>query len=131
MDGSQNGLDAGSGVVKKRNAPNLTPEYIAEQRELREQRKKAKKQKEAEHFDVEDKQQQKQFDTAFIRRPILKVPDVTLDEQSQRFKIMTYNVSLRWKALDRALMQVLAQSLIRRELFPENGKLYSMAVKKA
>jgi mRNA deadenylase 3'-5' endonuclease subunit Ccr4 len=50
------------------------------------------------------------FNTNFIERPMLRLPDTTEGgDESNRITIMTYNV--------------LAQSLIRRRLFPSSGKL--------
>lgn len=91
---------------RKGGAPvDLTPEYIAEQRELREARKKAKREaKAAKGESVDD---QPTFDLSFVKRPMLDIPDTTPYENGLDLKIMTYNA--------------LAQCLIRRKLFPENG----------
>uniref|UniRef100_A0A060TH88 ARAD1D36850p n=1 Tax=Blastobotrys adeninivorans TaxID=409370 RepID=A0A060TH88_BLAAD len=84
----------------------LTPEYIAEMRALREARKKAKK--EAQGEKAPEPQQQERFNYSFIKRPVLDIPGATGYPNGHTFKIMTYNA--------------LAQSLIRRDLFPENGE---------
>ncbi|ANB13274.1 Ngl2p [Sugiyamaella lignohabitans] len=89
--------------------PNLTPEYIAEQRAIREAKKQAKKAKAEQEAKVDGAKiiTEEDEDYSFIKRPFLTVPGAVLEDASRSFKFMTYNV--------------LAQSLIRRELFPENG----------
>ncbi|KAA8916157.1 hypothetical protein TRICI_001706 [Trichomonascus ciferrii] len=83
----------------------LTPEYIAEQRALREARKKAKREaKAAKGEPIDD---QPAFDLSFVKRPMLDIPDTAPYASGLNVKIMTYNA--------------LAQCLIRRKLFPENG----------
>lgn len=87
------------------NKPNLSPEFIAKQRANREARKKAERAARAKETNPEHVQ--KVPDTSFIKRPLLAVPDAIAFSNGQAFKIMTYNV--------------LAQSLIRRDLFPGSG----------
>ncbi|GAO46115.1 Endonuclease/exonuclease/phosphatase [Saitoella complicata NRRL Y-17804] len=83
----------------------VTPEYIAQMRALREAKKAAKALERAAN-PIEDTDLA--FDTSFVKRPLLKVPfgNGTAPE-GLSFTIMTYNV--------------LAQTLIRRKLFPTNG----------
>lgn len=47
------------------------------------------------------------FNDNFIKRKLLRIPGISLSDTSDRITIMTYNV--------------LAQSLIRRRLFPSSG----------
>lgn len=79
----------------------ITPEYIAEQRRQRELKKQQKKKQQAatptevpEHL-------------KFIKRELLDLPGQTLSQDGFQVMIMSYNV--------------LAQALIRRELFPTSG----------
>lgn len=83
----------------------LTAEYIAEQRALREARKKAKREAKAAKGAPVD--EQPAFDLSFVKRPMLDIPSTAPYENGLNVKIMTYNA--------------LAQCLIRRKLFPENG----------
>lgn len=76
----------------------LTPEYVAEQRELRRIRKEEKQKKSI----AQPKPSQ------FIKRKMLNIPGNEKSEGRLGLKIMTYNV--------------LAQALIKRDIFPTNGK---------
>lgn len=90
---------------KKRPKHEITPEYIAEQRALREKRK-AEKRKAQEEAGILPVQPEEEMNLDFIKRPLLQVAQ-SVPSRGVRIKLMTYNV--------------LAQCLIRRELFPENG----------
>ena len=82
----------------------LTPEYIEEQRRLRELRKQQKRTLN----EALGKKLPLPKKDIFIKRPMLALPGTdSLDEPEFRVKIMSYNI--------------LAQSLIRRTLFPTNG----------
>lgn len=85
-----------------RDPSTLTPEYIAEQRKLRELKKQERQKNQAavpnaipEHLN-------------FVKRELLNIPGQTLSDDDLQIKIMSYNV--------------LAQALIRRELFPTSGQ---------
>ncbi|EER33961.1 hypothetical protein CTRG_02779 [Candida tropicalis MYA-3404] len=87
----------------------LTPEYIAEQRRLRELRKaKERKQKEALGLLPPPEK-----DDKFVKRPMLDVAKP--QPELPTIKIMSYNV--------------LAQTLIRREIYPTNGKILKWSVR--
>ncbi|KAK6203253.1 end processing RNAse Ngl2p [Scheffersomyces amazonensis] len=75
----------------------LTPAYIEEQRRLRNLRKANKKK-------VQPPQVVK---SKFIKRPFLEIPNINSNPDGFFIKVMSYNV--------------LAQTLIRRSLFPTNG----------
>ncbi|RLV96637.1 RNA exonuclease NGL2 [Spathaspora sp. JA1] len=90
----------------------LTPEYILEQRRLRNLRKEQeRKEKEALGLIPQDDQDQKPL---YIKRPLLKVSD-SVGDSAPTIKIMSYNI--------------LAQTLIRRDLFPTNGKILKWSVR--
>ncbi|CAK9440019.1 uncharacterized protein LODBEIA_P41190 [Lodderomyces beijingensis] len=94
--------------TKKSIDPNLlTPEYIEQQRRLREERKAREKlEKEAQGiFDSPTPEPSQKF----IKRAMLRLPGAEDDESKLCISIMTYNI--------------LAQCLIRRSLFPTNGKI--------
>ncbi|EGW30524.1 end processing RNAse Ngl2p [Spathaspora passalidarum NRRL Y-27907] len=89
----------------------LTPEYILEQRRLRNLRKEQeRKEKEALGLIPQDEQDKRPL---YIKRPLLKVSDG--DEGAPKIKIMSYNI--------------LAQTLIRRDLFPTNGKILKWSIR--
>lgn len=91
---------------KAKPPPNITPEYIAEQRAKREAAKKAKRDALiAQGIDPDELAIPK--DLRFIKRPILRVPGLKPRSNAFKVSIMTYNV--------------LAQALIRRKLFPTSG----------
>lgn len=90
----------------KPDKPSITPEFIAQQRAIKEAKKKAKKEQ-AQQQQQQQQQQDEVFNTSFIKREMLKLDHVSY-ENGMNFTIMSYNA--------------LAQCLIRRELFPENGK---------
>ncbi|EDK46644.1 conserved hypothetical protein [Lodderomyces elongisporus NRRL YB-4239] len=107
------------GTKKSMDPSLLTPEYIAEQRRLREERKaKERKEKEAHGvFDGPEPQEK------FIKRPFLALPnevgngnDEVGETPKLSVKIMSYNI--------------LAQCLIRRSLFPTNGKILKWYIRK-
>lgn len=75
----------------------VTEEYILEQRKLREERKAKKRKQNPTNEDEET------FNTGFIKRPLLRIPHGPLHRGGMHVTVMTYNV--------------LAQNLIRRELF--------------
>ncbi|CAN6604988.1 RNA exonuclease Ngl2p [Trichomonascus vanleenenianus] len=79
----------------------VTPEYIAEMRALREAKKKLKA------STTEKPEEEEDISKSYITRPMLKLPGASPGENGKTFKIMTYNA--------------LAQCLIRRDLFPDNG----------
>lgn len=107
----QNQVQSGNApakVKKNKKTPGvkITPEYIEEQRRLAKIRKAEKQAKQA------NEPQQVPADLQFIKRPILYLDgnnkDSNVDNNSgQQLSVMTYNL--------------LAQSLIRRSLFPTNG----------
>lgn len=84
----------------------LTPEYIAQQRALREKRKQEKRAKG--HSNDSKETENEKF--CFKKREVLLLPtcEFKSEHSGLNLKIMTYNV--------------LAQSLIRRTLFPNSGK---------
>lgn len=99
-------------LTKKPMDPSLlTPEYIEEQRRLRNLRKEQER-KEKEALGLIPKQDE--VKDPFIKRPLLEVskPD---PEKGPIIRIMSYNI--------------LAQTLIRRELFPTNGKILKWSIR--
>jgi RNA exonuclease NGL2 len=90
---------------KKRIPANITPEFISEQRAKREAAKLAKREALiAQGIDPDEVNIPK--DLRFIKRPMIYLPS-NQGPRGFKFTIMTYNV--------------LAQSLIRRKLFPTSG----------
>ncbi|CDK28650.1 unnamed protein product [Kuraishia capsulata CBS 1993] len=87
--------------LKKKKAPRrkLTPEEIEEVRKQKQEERRLKREAQA-------KEPQK---LAFITRDLKPIHSAPRDDQYFNFKIMTYNL--------------LAQSLIRRSLFPTNGSI--------
>lgn len=88
---------------KARDPASITPEYILQQRLLREERKRREKEEQA--HDVEETKTPQHL--RFVKRDMLEVN--TPIENKLLVKIMSYNV--------------LAQCLIRRELFPTSGNI--------
>lgn len=89
--------------VKNQNRPNyVTEEYIREHRILREESRAKRREERPEHFVEEDA-----YDCSFIKRPMVSLRSPT-STASLTCSIMTYNV--------------LAQSLVRRSIFPTNGE---------
>ncbi|GMM36574.1 RNA exonuclease [Saccharomycopsis crataegensis] len=89
---------------KKNGGVKITPEYIEEQRRLaqiRKQQKALEKQQNGQEQPIEEAK-----NAQFIKRPILWLDDSP--SENVTLKIMTYNL--------------LAQSLIRRSLFPTSGE---------
>ncbi|KAI5963128.1 NGL2 [Candida pseudojiufengensis] len=97
------------GTKKPMDPSKITPEYIEKQRRLRNERKEnERKEKEARGV----------FDSPgpiekFIKRPFLEVEP--LDDSKFNIAIMSYNM--------------LAQCLIRRDLYPTNGKILKWSVR--
>lgn len=99
-------------LTKKPMDPNLlTPEYIEEQRRLRNLRKEQER-KEKEALGLLPKQEEAK--DPFIKRPLLEVAKAD-PKDGPIIRIMSYNI--------------LAQTLIRRELFPTNGKILKWSIR--
>lgn len=97
------------GTKKPIDPSKLTPQYIEEQRRIRNERKERERlEKEAKGiFDSPEPIEE------FIKRPILQVQP--LDDDKFSIKIMSYNI--------------LAQCLIRRDLYPTNGKILKWSLR--
>ncbi|KAG5419841.1 NGL2 [Candida metapsilosis] len=97
------------GTKKPVDPSKLTPQYIEEQRRIRNERKERERlAKEARgEFDSPEPIEK------FIKRPILQVQPA--DDGKFSIKIMSYNI--------------LAQCLIRRDLYPTNGKILKWSVR--
>ena len=97
------------GTKKPVDPSKLTPQYIEEQRRIRNERKERERlAKEARgEFDSPEPIEK------FIKRPILQVQPP--DDGRLSIKIMSYNI--------------LAQCLIRRDLYPTNGKILKWSVR--
>ncbi|CUM65617.1 uncharacterized protein PRCAT00003265001 [Priceomyces carsonii] len=91
---------------KAKDPSTLTPEYIEEQRRLR-NIKKEEKRKDRIAKGLDPSQTNDATDLSFIKRDFVPVEDIKNSNDFFKIKIMTYNV--------------LAQTLIRRSLFPTNG----------
>ncbi|ODV86568.1 hypothetical protein CANARDRAFT_230382 [[Candida] arabinofermentans NRRL YB-2248] len=90
---------------RKKKLSEITPEYIAEQRRLRELKKEQKRQELiAQGIDPDNLDPPK-----YIKRELLSIPHSSIPETTIDLKIMTYNL--------------LAQALIRRSMFPNNGDI--------
>ncbi|KAI5968079.1 NGL2 [Candida margitis] len=97
------------GTKKPVDPSKLTPQYIEEQRRIRNERKERER---------IDREARGLFDSPepieeFIKRPVLQVQPSNDDKLS--IKIMSYNI--------------LAQCLIRRDLYPTNGKILKWSVR--
>ncbi|KAI5959222.1 NGL2 [Candida theae] len=97
------------GTKKPIDPSKLTPQYIEEQRRIRNERKEQERlAREAKGiFDSPEPIEK------FIKRPILQVQ--APEEGKFTFKLMSYNI--------------LAQCLIRRDLYPTNGKILKWSVR--
>lgn len=97
------------GTKKPIDPSKLTPQYIEEQRRIRNERKERERlEKEAKGiFDSPEPIEE------FIKRPILQLQP--LDNDRFSLKIMSYNI--------------LAQCLIRRDLYPTNGKILKWSLR--
>jgi hypothetical protein len=83
---------------KQRNAVDpskLTPEYISAQRALREERKRQKKQEQTKSTETTQHNSSihNEFSTNFIKRPMLRLPNMVEFSDSMPVRIMSYNVS--------------------------------------
>lgn len=94
---SEANKDHNSNGKRARNIPDLTPEYIAQQRALREERKRQKKAEQQEKNAGKPPKRgqavQNEFSTEFIKRPMLRVPGA--DQTNATVRIMSYNVCNR------------------------------------
>ena len=80
-------------AVRKKKKPQVSPEYIAEQRVLRELRKKAKREAEAAVQKSASDNEEDDDQSIFIKRPLLDIPNVEPYVNGKTLKIMSYNVS--------------------------------------